>query len=373
MCQRCQAALNAIAASPDVSNSYGARRRHVLKRRGRKLWLSAPSFLDKWAGLSMKGMKVVAFIPFICGLLGEEGALAGLHGAIFGSRSASASTGQRRFAKYFESSLQIAAIAPIPKTRSSAAAPVGCSPSISNGNCMTKKFSRLALALILVGLGACSREPVTFVATSTLENSPPRLKASLKLNGFRPDVSGGDGTLTVEREPGSHTTTPEGAYPVKWQWIANDSSFVVSIPEVHAGLRFDLRRCQGMSRVPPRPSGAWNASVISQASAIWCGCRAYSRKEVRHGSAASALPGRRRWNSVRDFSRVELPRGHTRSVYVSREEKLVCEVVRDLTNELGIDVEPFVQPVRVIGAEEGAAQLAAGEIHNRPVGHVRRC
>ena len=60
------------------------------------------------------------------------------------------------------------------------------------------------------------------------------------------------------------------------------------------------------------------------------------------------------------------------SVY-RREEKLVCEVVRDLTNEPGIDVERLVQPVRVIGAEECAAQLAAGEIHNRPVGHVRRC
>ncbi|MFM0416025.1 hypothetical protein [Paraburkholderia aromaticivorans] len=121
---------------------------------------------------------------------------------------------------------------------------------------MTKKFSRLALALILVGLGACSREPVTFVATSTLENSPPGLKASLKLNGFRPDASGGDGTLTVEREPGSHTTTPEGAYPVKWQWIANDSSFVVSIPEVHAGLRF-------------RPSPV-SGDVTRAAPAFWC-------------------------------------------------------------------------------------------------------
>ncbi|MFM0007469.1 hypothetical protein PQR57_41795 [Paraburkholderia dipogonis] len=103
---------------------------------------------------------------------------------------------------------------------------------------MTTKLSRLAFALILAGLGACSRGPVTLVATSTLENGPPGLKATLKLNGFGPDASGGDGTLTVERESGTHTTTPEGSYAVKWQWIAKDSAFTVSVPEAHAGLSF---------------------------------------------------------------------------------------------------------------------------------------
>jgi hypothetical protein len=121
---------------------------------------------------------------------------------------------------------------------------------------MTKKLSRLAFALILAALGACSRGPVTLVATSTLEQAPPGLKATLQLNGFGPDASGGDGTLTVEREPGSHTTTPEGSYAVKWKWIANDSSFTVSVPEVHANLSF-------------KPSPV-SGNPTRSAPAFWC-------------------------------------------------------------------------------------------------------
>lgn len=83
------------------------------------------------------------------------------------------------------------------------------------------------------------------------------MKVTLKLNDFgRKDAKGGDGTLTIEKEQGSHTTTPDGTYAVKWQWIADASSFTVSIPDARAGLRFE-----------PSPVAG---NVTRGASVFWC-------------------------------------------------------------------------------------------------------
>jgi hypothetical protein len=148
--------------------------------------------------------------------------------------------GRRRLGKkYFRSALHLAVFPSI--HQGAVAGRATCSqvcPQYHNGKSMTKKPSRLAAVLMLAALGACSRGPVTLVATSTLEAAPPGLHATLTLNGFGPDARGGDGTLTVEREPGSRTTTPAGTYALQWQWLANDSAFTVSVPQVHAGLKF---------------------------------------------------------------------------------------------------------------------------------------
>ncbi|RQM44182.1 hypothetical protein EHZ19_30150 [Paraburkholderia bannensis] len=82
-------------------------------------------------------------------------------------------------------------------------------------------------ALVMLGLGACSRDDVTFDATAQLAGGgAPEAKTTLKLNGFgREDATSGEGTLTIENVPGRPRTAPTGTYAVTWQRSAGPTLF----------------------------------------------------------------------------------------------------------------------------------------------------